>query len=90
MRPILSLNNTACPVVRVPEFPMVLPSPGNETYFEFFKSFLHLNDTDRCIVPSFDFLVDPENLIYFFRGPLHFWIIISGLIVWQLSMTSHA
>ena len=65
MRPILSLNNTACPIVRVPEFPMVLPPPGNMSYFEFFKSFPHLNDTDRCIVPSFHFLVVPENLILF-------------------------
>ena len=50
--------------MRVPEFPMVLPPLGNETYFEFFKSFLYLNDTDRSVVPSFDLLVDPENLIF--------------------------
>ena len=88
MRPILSLNNTAWPIVRVPEFPMVLPPLGNETYFEFFQ-----------VLPIVEWYWSERSAVFwssggsresnFLGGLSIFWMIISGLMVWPLSMMSH-
>ena len=69
LRPILSLKDTACPIVRVPDFLMVYRLPGSWLVLSL-RSFPQLNDTEWRIVRPLHFLVVPENLIFNFLGGL--------------------